>query len=256
MNTEPQLQPSQRNRLQIVPLAIWSGAVFIVIAATILFANDQKNFRLLKEIVLSPPSPVSPGPPAGTSAQSPETVQKRQALLEMPATETIPLVRLASTESRCKSLTLTNQELPVYTETDRFSQCMVLYRDGVGQASPSVFIQIQTDQTGMVSSFRLKFNTEGKAAETLVPKGLKFLELFGGFFLRTEEFLAGLSSRIESWENFRMVLGPYVVEMNQEIIDPTRFNVLGRLHHARISKQDVWREQQGSILPDPHSPNQ
>ena len=109
MNTEPQLQPSQRNRLQIVPLAIWSGAVFIVIAATILFANDQKNFRLLTEIVLGPPSPVSPGPPAGTSAQSPETVQKRQALLEMPATETIPLVRLGNAEDRCRSLQLTDQ---------------------------------------------------------------------------------------------------------------------------------------------------
>lgn len=248
MNTEPQLHPSQRNRLQILPLVIWSGLVFIVIAATILFANEQKNFRMLTELVLGRPSTISPEPKAGTSSQLPETAQKRQLMLEMPATETIPLVRVASAENRCKSLTLTNQELPVYTETNRFSQCMVLYRDGVGEASPSVFIQIQTDQTGMVSSFRLKFNTEGKSAETLVPKGLKFLELFGGFFLRTEEFLAVLSNRIESWRNFQMVLGPYVVEMNQEVIDPTRFNVFGRLHHTSISKQDVWREQQGSIL--------
>lgn len=125
---------------------------------------------------------------------------------------------------------------------------MVLYRDGDSQASPSVFIQIQTDQTGMVSSFRLKFNTQGKAAETLVAKGLKFLELFGGLFLKTEEFLTALSNRIESWENFQMVLGPYVVEMNHEFIDPTRFNVFGRLHHASISEGDMWRQKQGGTL--------
>lgn len=231
-----------------MPLALWSGAVFIAIAATILFANNQKNFRLLKELVLGPPSPVSPESPTAAPSQSADATSNRPPLLEMPATDTIPLVRLASAEDRCRSLTLPNQELPAYTETDRFSQCMVLHRDGDGQASPSVFIQIQTDQTGMVNSFRLKFNTEGKAAETLVAKGLKFLELFGGLYLKTEEFLTALSSRIESWENFQMVLGPYVVEMNHELIDPTRFNVFGRLQHASISEGDMWRQMQGGTL--------
>lgn len=247
MNTEPQLHPSQRNRFQIVPVAIWSGVVFIAIAATILFANDQKNFRLLKELVLGPPSAVSPKPPAPVPSQLPVTAN-RPPLLEIPVTNSMPLVRLASAESRCRSLTLTEQESPVYQETDKFAQCTVLYRDGESQKAPSVFIQIQTDPTGMVSSFRLKFNTEGMAAETLIKQGLQFLELFGGFFLKTEEFLSVLSDRIEGWQNFQMVLGPYVVEMNQELIDPTRFNVFGRLHQANTSASDLWREEQGSTF--------
>lgn len=220
--------------------------MFIVVAATILFANDQKNFRSLKELILGPPAAVDPEPPAAAPSPSQEATSILKPLLEMSVSDTIPLVRVASAENRCRSLTLTNQELPIYTETDRFSQCMVLYRDGIGQASPSVFIQIQTDQSGMVTSFRLKFNTEGKAAETLVPKGLKLLELFGGFFLKTEEFLGVLSNRIESWENFQTVLGPYVVEMNQELIEPTRFNVFGRLHRAGLLPSDAWRVHQGN----------
>lgn len=248
VNTEPHLHPTERSRLQIVPLVIWSAVVFLVVAATILMANDQRNFRLLTDFVLGPPSAVYPEPTPEAPSQSLETSPDRSLLLEMPVNDTIPLVRLASAKDRCKSLTLAKQELPVYTETNGFSQCTLLYKVGESQTSQSIFVQIQTDQTGMVTSFRLKFNTEGKPADIIVSKGLEFLETFGGLFLKTEEFIAVISHRIGTWERFQMVLGPYMVEMDRELINPTRFNVLGRTYATKTFVDDPWRAAQGSTF--------
>lgn len=248
VNTEPHLHPTERSRLRIVPLVIWSAVVFLVVAATILMANNQRNFRFLTEFVFGPPSAVYPEPTSEAPSKTLEISPGRPLLLEMPVTDTIPLVRLASAKDRCRSLTLAEQELPVYTEADGFSQCTLLYKLGESQTSQSVFVQIQTDQIGMVTSFRLKFNTEGKAAEIIVSKGLEFLQTFGGLFLKTEDFIAVISHRIETWESFQMVLGPYMVEMDRELINPTRFNVFGRLYKTKTFADDPWRAAQGTTF--------
>lgn len=227
---------------------LWSVAVLTLVAATILLADDQKNLRLLTGFAFGPPTDIALEAQTEAAPEPPASVTSRPPLLSEPLADTRPLVRPRRAEARCKSLTRPNQELPVYFETENFSQCTLLYRDGENQASPSVFIQIQADQTGMVSSFRLKFNTEGNRAETIASIGIQLLETHGGLFLKTEDFISIVSKRIGRWESFQVLLGPYLVEMNQEIVDPTRFNVFGRLHQEHYSSDNLWRDEQGSTF--------
>lgn len=248
VNHEPHPYPNHQRRIQMVPLALWSVAVLIIFVATILLADDRKYLRLLSGSVFGPSSNVDLGPATVAAPPAQESAAGRPPLLALPPADMRPLIRLKSSEARCESLTRPNQELPVYLETGSSSQCTLLYRHDEKQASPSVFIQIQTDETGMVSSFRLKFNTEGKTAEEVISKGIEFMKTHGGFFLKTEDFISVISERIGRWKNFRTLLGPYLVEMNQEILDPTRFNVLGRLRQEHPSSDNLWRNIQGSIF--------
>lgn len=248
--TKPHLHPKRTDRLQFVPMALWSAAVLLAIAATILLADDHRHLRSLMRLVIGPPQSSSTEPSMARPTEALEISPRSTPLLTMPLDKTKPLERLQRAEDRCKSLTLTDQEPPLYMESNSFSQCMLLYRDGESHGAPSVFIQVQTDQTGMVSSFRLKFNTEGKRTPTLAPKGLKILQIFGGFYLNTEEFISELSNRIDAWKNFQTVAGPYLIEMTQEVLDPNRFNVVGRLHRPATSLNDLWREEQGGVFSD------
>lgn len=232
----------------MVPLALWSAAVILAVAATTLLADDRKNLRLLTQYFLGPSMSEPLEPPVAMTDETPVLASNTSPLLTIPPIETKALVRLASAEERCKSLGQADQEAPTYLKTEVFSQCTLLYVVSEGRRSQSVFIQIQTDQAGMVSSFRLKLNTEGETSSTIVQKGLHFLQVFGGFFLSTEEFISVLSSRIDRWEDFQFVFGPYSVEMNQEHLDPTRFNVFGHLHQPNTLTGDMWRDEQGSTF--------
>lgn len=229
VNSKPEFPSKERKRSQLVPLAIWSAPVFIVLAATILLADDQRNLRSLTAFLYGPATNRAEEQATIATPQPQASPKTGSPILARPSTETGPLIRSASAKERCQSLALQNQELPAYIETESFSQCTLLYRDGEDLASPSVFIQIQANQSGMVTSFRLKFNTQGKRAEATVLKGIELLQSYGGFFLKTEDFVPMLSERIGRWEPFRIILGPYLAEMDQEIVDPTRFNVFGRL---------------------------
>lgn len=229
VNSKPHFPPKARKRSQLVPLALWSAPVFIILAATILLADDQRNLRSLTAFLYGPPTNRAEEQAAIATPQPQASAKTGSPILARPSTETRPLIPSASAKERCQSLALQNQELPAYTETESFSQCTMLYRDGGDLASPSVFIQIQADQSGMVTSFRLKFNTQGERAEAIVLKGVELLRSHRGFFLNTEDFIPMLSERIDRWEPFQIILGPYLAEMDQEIVDPTRFNVFGRL---------------------------
>lgn len=86
----------------------------------------------------------------------------------------------------------------------------------------------------MVSSFRIKFNTNGTYSRTIVKFGLTSLRTFGGFFHDLGEVIPTISNKIEEWEDFQLVLGPYSIEMNREVTDPTRFNLIGRVVETKI----------------------
>lgn len=246
VNSEPHLFLKRRSRSQLVPLALWSAAVFMILAATILLADDQRNLRSLMAFIYGPPTNSAHEQAAIAAPESREAAKTGSPILVRPSAETRPLIRSASAKERCQSLALQNQELPAYLETESFSQCTLLYRNGEDLASPSVFIQIQADQSGMVTSFRLKFNTQGKRAEAIVLKGVELLKSYGGFFLKTEDFIPMLSERIGRWEPFQIILGPYLAEMHQEIVDPTRFNFFGRLSQDQKRPEFVLRNRHNS----------
>ena len=246
VNSEPHLFPKKRSRSQLVPLALWSAPVFVILAATILLADDQRNLRSLMAFISGPPTNSAHEQAAIAAPQPRDSAKSGSPILARPSAGTRPLIRSASANERCQSLALQNQELPAYLETESFSQCTLLYRDGEDLASPSVFIQIQADQSGMVTSFRLKFNTQGKRAEAIVLTGVKLLQSYGGFFLKTEDFIPMLSERIGQWEPFQIILGPYLAEMDQEIADPSRFNVFGRLSQDQKRSDFAWPKSQNS----------
>jgi hypothetical protein len=120
-------------------------------------------------------------------------------------------------------------EQPSFFVTNGFFQCTAMFIDGEEEISPSVFIQIQTDSSGEVSSFRLKFNTAGTDAQTLGDEGLSALQRFGGFAQTDDVLFTTLASRIQNWESFQMIWGQYSLEMKHEVADPTRLNLIGRL---------------------------
>lgn len=220
--------------------------MLVVIAGTILLADNRKNLRHLSELLFGPPPEVTAqSRPPAPSVEPNTTISP---LLSIPTTGTKPLTRLSDAETRCAAIARAEQEAPAYVETPKFSQCTFLFVDNSTQPSPSVFIQIQADQAGMLSSFRLKLNTEGGMHAAIVEEGLSALRSFGGFYLETGEIIPLLATRINEWKEFQIVLGPYLIEMDREVLDPTRFNIFGRLHTTDAESGNLWRDEQSSTF--------
>jgi len=208
-----------------------------VIFATILLADGQRNLRwLADQMTATQPDLPDPKKTSRGSKSVPDQATDQQtttsSLISTPTIEIDPLVRLDDPQERCEKLSKQGYEQVRYFKSQDFSQCTVMFIDGETEAAPSVFIQIQTDLTGKVSSFRLKFNTEGTNAEKLVQMGLNALQRFGGFVQEDENFLPTLAPRIQMWESFHLLWGHYSLAMDREVVDATRFNLLGRLQKS------------------------
>lgn len=217
---------------RLLPLSLWIGGMLAVILATILLADGQKNLRRLTGMPTA--SLAIPGPdkrkPAGDAAvaKHPREEAIPSSLLAQPAALPVSLERLGNPQQRCERLAQEGSDLPSYLAYDGYSQCTTLIVGGSGENPPSVFVQIQTDSSGDISSFRLKFNTRGIEAGNLVQQGLTALKQFGGLGATGDELLVALGSRIIRWESFRLVWGNYSLVMDRELADPQRFNLIGR----------------------------
>jgi len=163
-----------------------------------------------------------------TAAQAGRERKSEYSLLSPRIVEPEPLVQVGSPEQRCEQLAEEGQEQPSYLHLGVYSQCSVLLVDGNMQNSTSLFIQIQTDPSGEVSSFRLKFNTEGTEVQRLVVQGLKSLKRFEGLGGADDRLFQSLGSKINQWQSFRLIWGHYLLEMDQELSDRNRFNLIAR----------------------------
>lgn len=253
MSTEPDRKPNYpagAAKRSLLPLIFWSMPIVMLIIGTTLFADNQRNLRHIVKLSfgLQPPQQEPLSRPQISDTLLPEMTSTTAPILSRPQIGTRPLIRLVGAMERCMKLKKPNQEPPAYLESTAFSQCTVLWTYGVEEPSPSVFVQLQTDPAGMVSSFRLKFNTAGNTPQMIADEGLAALQSFGGFYLGIEELMPVLGKKINRWEDFQTVLGPYSIEMDREILDPTRFNVFGRINRTQTSATSQWRREQGRAL--------
>jgi hypothetical protein len=230
-------------RARLLPLSLWIGGMLAVILATILLADDRKNLRRLTgkpTASLATSAPVERKPLGDAAVAQHSRVEAiPSSLLAQPATSPGSLQLFGNPQQRCERLTQAGYELPRYLSFDSYSQCTVLLVDGSGENAPSVFVQIRTDPSGAISSFRLKFNTRGIEANNLVQQGLSALQQFGGLGATSDEWFGSLRSRIARWESFRLVWGHYSLEMDPELADPQRFNVIGRPMRSEQRSLDV-----------------
>lgn len=214
-------------------MSLWIGASFAIMISTVLLADGQRNLIRLVDYLFAPqPGHSEPIKTSRVSIRVRDEASTQPTstwlLMSTPTTEIGPLVRYGDPQERCAGLMKPGYEQPRYFVTDEFFQCTAMFIDGEEEKSPSIFIQIRTDPSGEVSSFRLKFNTAGTDAQKLIQAGLNALQRFGGFAQTDAVLLTTLASRVQKWENFGMLWGHYSLEMKQEIADAARFNLIGR----------------------------
>ncbi|QEE43376.1 hypothetical protein FVA81_01635 (plasmid) [Rhizobium sp. WL3] len=250
MKPEPQIQLKQSGRAEksgLLPISLWMGGVFAIIFATFLLADGQRNLhRLTGQPIAYPPDSFKPSKTSrGGNTVHDQTSDRAPTslLLSTSAIEIKPLERLGDPRERCAEMATQGYEQPRYLSSEYFSQCTVMFIDGEGEAAPSVFIQIQTDPSGGVSSFRLKFNTDETDAQNLIQEGLNALQRFGGFGQTDDSFFPALASRIQKWDSFRILWGRYSLAMHREVSDATRFNLLGRLQHISQPVSGIWQNE-------------
>lgn len=228
---------------RLLPLSLWIGGTLAVILATFLLADGQRNLRTLTG---KPTASLDTSGPEERTAVIDAAAERHEratlsSLLTQPAKASGSLERLGNPQQKCERLAQEGSEPPRYLAYDAYSQCTALLTDGSGENSPSVFVQIQTDPSGNTSSFRLKFNTRGIDANNLVQQGLAALQQFGGLGATGDELFGSLGSRITGWESFRLVWGHYSLEMDRELADPQRFNLIGKATRSDLSSLAVHR---------------
>lgn len=238
-------QVAASKKARLFPLFVWIGCILALLIATILFANGHKNLRRLAG---EPTTSLVIFRPNGDTAVSDMSVAHRprekatvSSVLARPANEPGTLETLSNIQQRCEKLAKEEYEQPRYLHTDGYSQCTLLLVDGSNKNSPSVFVQIQTDPSGSVTSFRLKFNTLGTDAASLAKQGLIALKEFGGLGAPDDRLFRSLELKIARRQSFQLLWGHYSLEMDRELSDPNRFNLIGRPARSNQSNLEAQR---------------
>lgn len=213
------------------PKGRWALVLWLLLATgatvgTVLFANDARNWKLLRhrlglDIVQTASEPSRKTERVTHRSQGPWFIRR-----PVPASvaDLKPAIEPAQ---QCRLLAEDEQEPPQFTsDADGNWQCLGFWSSGSTSDAASVFLQIRGDRHREITSWRMKLSKGKTDGQVILDKGISMMRDGIRPFPIPSDLLATIRDDMARWSDFYMVLGPYVVTFRQEVLDPTRFNLI------------------------------
>ncbi|MBT9368980.1 DUF6030 family protein [Rhizobium sp. CSW-27] len=225
------------------PKRRWALAVWLLLGTgatvgTVLFANDARNWKLLRHRL-----GLDIQQPAGEHIHKTERVTHRSRspwFIRRPVPQIVANLKPAIDPAlQCKMLAEEEQEPPQFTvDSDGNWQCLGFWSAASTTEAASVFLQVRGNGQSEISSWRMKLSKGKTDGQAVLDKGIAMMRDGIRPFPIPSDLLDTMRHDIARWNDFYMVLGPYVVTFRRELLDPTRFNLIAldrRVDHYPIA---------------------
>gem|GEM_PF-1931390 len=242
-------RPAKRWPLIVLILAVIGG-----VAATVLFANDQRNLKTLS-LFLGIPLPV-PATSVATVSTSSEVARISKPISRWPwpgFTIAPGLIEANPTPAdMCSRQAAGAQEIPAFAESEqRGWECSML-RDGLGaNRSASLFLQARGLMHEPADNIRVKFNlASGKLDGELATQALAFFRLAAAM-PRDLALSETLTKMLTTQADFYFYAGYQGLTFRQELGNPGRYNLIGTDRTSKIPADHprLWPTEQETGMP-------
>ncbi|MBB6161936.1 hypothetical protein HNQ72_001754 [Rhizobium wenxiniae] len=229
-------------------------AVITAVAATVLFANDQRNLKTFS-LFLGIRLPV-PATSVATVPTSSDTAKISKPISRWPwpgFTTTPGLIEANPTPAdMCSRQAAGAQEIPAFAESEqRGWECSML-RDGLGaNRSASLFLQARGSMHEPADNIRVKFNlASGKLDGELATQALAFFRLATAM-PRDPALSEVLAKMLTTQTDFYFYAGYQGLTFRQELGDPGRYNLIGTDRTSKIPGDHprLWPTEQKMDMP-------
>lgn len=233
------------------PLTLFILAVIAVVAATVLLANGQRNFKAFTRFLGIPL-------PETATVIAPVQPGREQPRLSKPvhrwpwpgfATEPDRIEPMSTPADMCSRQAAGAREIPAFAEAEqRGWECSIL-QDGFGvNGAASLFLQARGRIHEPADNVRMKFNLAGGALDgDLATHALAFLRSAASM-PRDPALFEALAKMLTTQADFYYFAGYQSLTFRQEIGSPGRYNLIGADRTSRLlaDQPKIWpAERQG-----------
>lgn len=224
MATSPP-RPAKRWPLMLLVIAVIAG-----VAATVLLANEQRNFKTLAQFLGMPLSSPAAVQPAALKAGEAPRVSTPTPRWPWPGFATMPgpIEPAPTPADMCSTQAAGAHEIPAFAESEQGGwECSMLLDSLGANRSASLFLIARGPIHAPANNIYVKFNiTDGKLDGDLAAQALAFFRLAASM-PRDPSLTDRLSKMLTSKGDFYFFAGYQSLTFRQEAGAPGQYNLIG-----------------------------